>query len=467
MSISFRTFAAVLAGSSLSLSITATAQQIDNTGVLPDAKPGECYAKVVTPAEFSTRTEEIIIQSASERIETIPAKYETVEQTIVVSEASQNLSVAPAQFESTVDNVEISPAELVWTRALSSQLIPASPGALDGIAASGVDLDAVETGSCFREYFTEAEYENGIQQVMTRLASETITVVPAEYETVEQRVVVKEASTEVIDVPAVYRSETESVLVEPARSVWKKGTGPIQRIDNTTGEIVCLVELPARYETITKTVLDSAATTKTIEIPAVYETIKVKRLVRPASQQRTVVPAEFTNIDTRSKVSDAKFFWLAKGTAADENAKYTGQEVCLTESPASYTSVKKSIVASAASVEVSEVPAQYQTIKIQQLVSPASEVRTPIPAKTKTVTTKVQITPPRLEWRPVLCETNMTPNIISSLQRALQREGYDPGPIDGVVGSATLVAVQQYQETKELDQGGITYETLKDLKVSH
>jgi len=66
-----------------------------------------------------------------------------------------------------------------------------------------------------------------------------------------------------------------------------------------------------------------------------------------------------------------------------------------------------------------------------------------------------------------LCETNMTPNIISSLQRALQREGYDPGPIDGVVGSATLVAVQQYQETKELDQGGITYETLKDLKVSH
>ena len=464
---SIRTLAAILAGSSLTFSVTAVAQQIDNTRTLPDAKPGECYAKVVTPAEFSTRTEEVIIQSASERIETIPAKFETVEQTIVVKESSQTLSTVPAKFEAAVEKVEVSPAELVWTRKLSSQRIPASPGALEGIAASGVDLDGVEAGSCYREYFTEAQYETEIQQVMTRPASQTITINPAEYETVEQRVVVKEASTEVIDVPAVYRTETESVLVEPARSVWKKGTGPIQRIDNTTGEIMCLVEEPARYETITKTVLDSAAATRTVDIPAVYKTVKVQRLVRPASEQRVDVPAEYTNVETRVKVADAKFFWLAKDTPVDESAKYTGREICLTERPAKYTSVKKSIVAAAASVEVAEVASQYQTIKVERLVSPASEKRTPIPAKTKTITSKVQISPPRLEWRPVLCETNMTPRIITSLQRALEREGYDPGPIDGVVGRTTLVAVQKYQEANTLDQGGITYETMKHLKVSH
>jgi len=279
--------------------------------------------------------------------------------------------------------------------------------------------------------------------------------------------VVKEASTEVVDVPAVYRSETESVLVEPARSVWKKGTGPIQRIDNTTGEIMCLVEVPARYETLTKTVLDSPAATKTIDIPAVYKTVKVQRLVTPATEQRIDVPAEFSNVETRVKVADAKFFWLAKGTAADENAKYTGREVCLTERPAKYSSVQKSIVATAASVSSVTVPSQNQTVKVQRLVSPASETRTPIPAKTKTVTSKVQISPPRLEWRPVLCETNMTPRIITSLQRALDREGFDPGPIDGVVGQGTLVAVKQYQESNQLDQGGITYETLKHLKVGH
>lgn len=113
------------------------------------------------------------------------------------------------------------------------------------------------------------------------------------------------------------------------------------------------------------------------------------------------------------------------------------------------------------------MPSQYQTVKVERLVSPAAEKRIPIPAKTKTITSKVQISPPRLEWRPVLCETNMTPRIITSLQRALEREGYDPGPIDGVVGRSTLVAVQKYQEANTLDQGGITYETMKHLKVSH
>jgi len=35
------------------VTLPATAQQIDNTQILPDAKPGECYAKVITPAQFS------------------------------------------------------------------------------------------------------------------------------------------------------------------------------------------------------------------------------------------------------------------------------------------------------------------------------------------------------------------------------------------------------------------------------
>ena len=468
MPLPIRTLACILAGSSITLSLSAIAQQIDNTGALPDAKPGECYAKVVIPAEFSTTSEEVIVQAASERIETFPAEFESVEQTIVVKEGSQTLSVTPAKFEDVVDKVEVSPAELVWTRKLSSQLIPASPGALEGIAASGVDLDAVEAGSCYREYFTEAQYETEIQQVITRPASQEITITPAEYETVEQRVMVKEASTQVVDLPAVFRSETESVLVEPARGVWKsEGCGPIQKIDNATGEVLCFVEVPARYETITKTVLETAATTRTIDIPAIFKTVKVQRLVRPASEQRVDIPAEYTNVETRVKVSDAKFFWVAKGVPVDDNAKYTGREICLTERPAEHTSVKKSVIAAPASVTSTEVPPQYQSIEVQKLLSPASEKRTLIPATTTTVSSKVQSSPERLEWRRVLCEINMTPRVISSLQRALVREGYDPGPVDGVVGRGTLVAVKQYQEDKNLDQGGLTHETLKSLKVNH
>ena len=63
------------------------------------------------------------------------------------------------------------------------------------------------------------------------------------------------------------------------------------------------------------------------------------------------------------------------------------------------------------------------------------------------------------------CEAKITPRIVSSLQRALQREGFDPGPIDGVIGRTTMDAVERFQSEMKLDRGGLTYETLERLEV--
>lgn len=441
------------------------AQEVDNTQILPDAKPGDCFAKVITPAKFATRSEEVVVQEASERIEAIPAEYETIERSVVVKESSQEITASPATFAEETERVEIRPAETLWT--VQGRLdAPASPGSLDGIERSGVDLAEVEPGSCFREYFTPAEYRTEEKRILVKEGSERIETTPAVYETVEERVLVKEASSQVVDVPAVYRTETESVLVEPARSVWKTdGCGLVERVENTTGDVMCLVEVPARYETLTKTVLDTPATTKTISVPAEYDTIEVQRLVTPASEKRIEVEPEYETVQIRTKIADAGFFWLAKDEAPDPEATWSGQEVCLAERPAEYETITRQIVEVPAATEVAEVPARYETIEVQRLVSPANERRIEIPARTKTVTSQVQVAPSRLEWRKVLCEANMTPRIISSLQRALQREGFDPGPIDGVIGRTTMRAVERYQTEMELDRGGITYETLERLNV--
>jgi peptidoglycan hydrolase-like protein with peptidoglycan-binding domain len=111
------------------------------------------------------------------------------------------------------------------------------------------------------------------------------------------------------------------------------------------------------------------------------------------------------------------------------------------------------------------VPARYQTVSVERLVSPASERRISIPARTKTVTSQVEIAPAKVEWRKVLCQANMTRQVITSLQRALKREGFDPGPIDGIVGKTTMRAIERFQIEEGLDRGGITYESLKRLKV--
>jgi len=452
-----------LGGSILAMA-PSHAQDADNTQTLPDAKPGECYAKVITPPKFATRTEEVVVQDASERIDTIPAKFELAEQTVVVKEASRRISVTPAVFGEEFEKIEVRPAETSWVLSGSGSA-PASPGALEGIVRSGIELAGVAAGSCFREYYTQAEYKTETSRFLKREGSERIVVIPAQYETVDERVVVKEGFTRNVDVPATYRTESESVLVEPARSVWKKGRGPIEKIDNTTGEIMCLVEVPARYETLTKTVLDKPSSTKSVDVPSVYKTIKVRRLVKPASETREVIEPEYSNITTKTKVSDAGFFWLKKGESATDGSKASGREVCLVEQKAEFRTIKKTVVKQPATTTVVEIPAEYESVKVNRLLAPSSESRTPIPARTKTVTRQVQIEPSRLEWRQILCETNTTPKLITSIQRALKREGYDPGPIDGVIGQDTLDAIEEFQTKKNLDRGGLTYETLKELKV--
>ncbi|MFK7890916.1 MAG: peptidoglycan-binding protein [Granulosicoccus sp.] len=449
-----------------SLAGISFAEQIDNTQTLPDAKPGECYAKVITPAKFETTTEEVILQEASERIEAVEAVYETAEQPILIQEASQKLTVTDAVFETEVEQVEIRASELAWSMKRGAALIPANPDALQMIGQSGIDLTSVAPGSCFVEYFTEARYDTVTESVLKKSAYQVVSIVPAEFEEVEERVLVKEASTRVVDVPAVYRTEQESVLVEPARSVWKQGCGMVEQVENSTGETMCLVRVPARYETLTKTVLDTPATTRTETIPAVYETISVKRMVKPAAEQRKDVPAEYTTISKRVKAADPEFFWLSKGEEAKAGAKPAGREICLTERAAETVNMSQALLSKPVEVESEEIPATFESVKVQKLVSSASERRIVVPARTRTVTSQTQTEPSKLEWRKVLCESNMTPRLISSLQSALKREGYNPGPVDGIVGRSTMEALEQFQVDQSIDRRGLTFEALQLLDVN-
>ncbi len=210
-------------------------------------------------------------------------------------------------------------------------------------------------GECYARVHVPAQYRVETERVVKRAASERIEVVPARFETVEERALVKEASTriEVIpatyefveerilvepestrleEVPAVYGWEEERVLVKPAHTVWKKGRGPIERVDDATGEIMCLVDVPAEYETVRRRVmtqppttrnvvvparyktvkkraLKTPPTTREIPVPAEYETVKVRRQVEPGRERRVEIPPEFETIQRRVLVSEGGMDW--------------------------------------------------------------------------------------------------------------------------------------------------------------
>ncbi len=215
----------------------------------PNAKPGECYARILIPASYTTKTERVERKPASYRIQVMPAKYTWGEDKVLVKEASEKLRIVPATYS--------------WG---------------------------------------------------------------------EEKVLVQDASEKFISVPATYKTIREKVLVKPAYSTWKKGKGPIQRVDNATGEIMCLVEVPAEYRTVVREELITPASTKKVvipaqyrmvkkrlvskpetvvkvTIPAVYKTIKVKKVSEPAKERRIEIPAQFATITKRSKVSDSALEW--------------------------------------------------------------------------------------------------------------------------------------------------------------
>ncbi len=212
-----------------------------------------------------------------------------------------------------------------------------------------------KAGQCFTRVWQPPQYDTSSERKLISEAGERIEITPAKYGQTNKRVVVQEASTKLVTVPATYKMVTERVLVQPARTVtetiapvyateyikvldkpahtiWKKGAGPIQRIDESTGEIMCLVEVPATYKTIEKSVLKTAASTrnksikavyktvqrrvvdqeaftKSIEIPAKYASVTVTEELTPARERRIPIKAKYTTVSSRKLIKDGHMDW--------------------------------------------------------------------------------------------------------------------------------------------------------------
>lgn len=247
----------------------------------------------------------------------------------------------------------------------------------------------------------EPQFETDHESIMVSAASERLEIIPAEYEMVEEKILIQPEHVHLVEVPAVYNTVTEQVLDQPAHTVWKKGRGLIEKVDNATGEIMCLVEIPATYKTISKRVLASNATTREIVTPAKYMTFQ------------------------------------------------------------------KRVMKSSPTVKKIDIPAEFKTVEIKKLRSEAMAKRISTPEEFQTVSRTELLTEGRMEWKAVLCETNATPQLISSIQKSLFEAGYSPGPVDGNLGSQTMTAIRSYQKDKGLPVGEITIDTLKSLGVNY
>ncbi len=219
---------------------------VSDAGLLPaNARPGECYAKVMVPAKYKTVDEKVLVAEASEKIEIIPAKYEWTEVRVPVQQESEKLVVVPASYKTVEEKIEISPAHTVWRQGPGDAAKVVGDRDMTVALALGLPSKA-EAGQCFNEFYRPARFETKEEKLLKTAASEKIETTNPEFEWVEEKVLVKEASFKMVEVPAEYDIVEEKVLASPAYTTWKKGRGLNEQVDNATGEIMCLVEVPAR-----------------------------------------------------------------------------------------------------------------------------------------------------------------------------------------------------------------------------
>lgn len=218
----------------------------------------------------------------------------------VALSAAALLAAAPASAQMLQVDPEALPANPKPGECYARVLIPAKTVTRDKQVVVKEAAEALEV--------SQAQYRWVEKEVVVETASERLEVLPAQYETRTKTVVIEPAREVVEALPPVYETVTEKVLVRPAYTMWKKGSGPIQKIDQATGEIMCLVTVPAEYKDVKRQVVRIPARTVVKAVPAKTETVSVKTMTAPPSVKRIQIPAKTKTMRVREMVRD----WTAE-----------------------------------------------------------------------------------------------------------------------------------------------------------
>jgi peptidoglycan hydrolase-like protein with peptidoglycan-binding domain len=108
-------------------------------------------------------------------------------------------------------------------------------------------------------------------------------------------------------------------------------------------------------------------------------------------------------------------------------------------------------------------------VRVLKVIKPASSAEIVVPAEYKTVSKQVQTNKESLEWREVLCDVNMTRELVTELQRKLRKEGYFDSPVDGIYQQLTQNSVNRFAQNSGLPFGSnyIAMEVANALGLSY
>lgn len=227
---------------------------VENPLFPPNAQPGHCYSRVLTPAIYETKSERVLVKPETQTVSIVPSQYEDATERLLVSEESTKIIAVPATYKTVSERVEVKPAHTHLTT------VPATYKTITEKVIDKPAHTAWKRGAGFQSSALETRIDNGTGEIMC-----------------------------LVEVPATYKTITKTVIDTPAKTIEEHHK--------------------AEYKVVQKRVVSTPATTKTVIIPAVYKEVAVQRLISAEKEARTTVPAVYKTVTSKEKVGDEKLMW--------------------------------------------------------------------------------------------------------------------------------------------------------------
>ena len=351
--------------------------------VPPQPLPNQCFANILYPARFETRTEQVLMAPATRREEVVPATYKTVTEQVLVQPETRRQVAVPPEIVNVTENVVVRPA------GVRDEPVPPT---FKTHTDQFVTREATQ-----RVEVLPPVYRTEPTRVVDVPEHTIQRVVPAVFKEVEETVLVNPATTRTEAVPARYRTEVERVLVRP--------------------EVVQYLPVRLPMRPVAEQRLRAEATTRVEALPPIMRTVVEPVEVRPATVRKAEVPAAYEIVTEQVKISEPYREWRRgrawvgqaievvplRGFVVDPSGQFKGYNVAgRSLVPAATGGASLGVIDIGATPAdnrqleddvwcLVEVPAQYQTVQRQVLKAPATTTDVAVPAEYKNVTKQVVV----------------------------------------------------------------------------
>ncbi len=310
-------------------------------------------------------------------------------------------------------------------------------------------------------------------------------LVAPQVETYMDHVMVQEARTETHTTPEVSQWVMRDVVVAPEH-VEHRDVAEVSHVEMATEvvtpETTRTEVIPARYEMQTQHVMVAPehqewvrsrgiATGAALVTPDDHEAVRYRAdgMLTWPGKDAPAIPVSQETADYLQRGSAQDVWCLKVVPAAYEDHQVrvmvAPEQTHSIDVPAVTRSVRRVVVDTPAHVEDVTVPAVTEKRKVREVVTPAHTDTVEIPAVYQDVRKSRVVRDAEPVWREVLCDKNASPEVVTAIQHALVEHGYNPGPIDGHLGSQTVAAMQKFEADRNLAQGQVSVEAVQALGV--